>query len=759
VNYVDKIDNIIREMTLEEKAAMIRGRDFWNTGAVERLGVPSILMTDGPHGVRLPSAGADLSDLHDSEKATCFPPQCAVASSWDTRLAREMGEAIAEECQALGVRIILGPGANIKRTPLCGRNFEYYSEDPVLTGEMGAAFVEGVQSRGVGASVKHYVCNNQEYERMTISAEVDERTLRETYLAGFERIIKRSEPWTVMASYNRVNGTFVCESHYLLTDILKGEWNFQGLVVSDWSAVHLRDKALAAGLDLEMPGCEGLNDSKIVHMVKSGQLDEKFLDKAIRRILRIVFMAVESEKREATFDPDAHHALARRIASESVVLLKNADGILPLDRNLKSLAVIGKFARSPRYQGDGSSLVNPTRLDTAYAEISKLLGDGAQLAYADGYSERDEPEEERIREAVQAARQAEAAIVFAGLPASYESEGFDRSHLDMPPSHNELIEAVCRAQPNTVVVLSNGSAVTMPWVDSPQAILEGWVAGQASGGAIADVLLGLVNPSGKLPETFPVRLEDTPAYLNYPGEQHTVRYGEGLFVGYKYYDKKRAKPLFPFGFGLSYTTFEYGDLQLSHSTMTDSETLRVSLKIKNTGQVAGKEVVQLYVRDVESRLVRPEKELKAFAKVALEPGEEREVCFELSGRDFAYYDSASRAWYIESGDFEILIGSSSADLRATASVYMDSSQALKMSFHTLLPIKYFLADEVAAPLFREVLGHLPIVEALSLGADQGSIARIIEELPLTKLASLSGGEVEEKQLDDLVSLINDETSE
>jgi beta-glucosidase len=670
-----------------------------------------------------------------------------------------MGEAIAQECQALGVHIILGPGANIKRTPLCGRNFEYYSEDPVLTGELGVAFVQGVQRQGVGTSLKHFVCNNQEYQRMTISAEVDERTLHETYLAGFERIIKESEPWTVMAAYNRVNGTSVCESHYLLTEILREQWNFQGIVVSDWGAVYARDKALAAGLDLEMPGYEGLNDSKVIQMVQTGQLDQRVLDGAVRRILRTVFMAVEGAQEGATFDPDVHHALARRIAGESIVLLKNTDAFLPLDKRLRSLAVIGGFARSPRYQGEGSSRINPTKLDTAYTEIAKLLGDGTELLYADGYSETDEPDEERIQEAVQTARGAEAAIVFAGLPASYESEGFDRTHLDLPPSHNELIESVCRAQPNTVVVLSNGSAVTMPWVRLPKAILEGWVAGQASGGAIADLLFGRVNPSAKLPETFPVRLEDTPAYLNFPGEEDKVRYGEGLFVGYKYYEKKKVKPLFPFGFGLSYTTFEYRDLKLSDDTIADTETLEMSLKVKNTGQVAGKEIVQLYVRDVESRLVRPEKELKAFAKIALEPGEEVEVHFELSGRDFAYYDSVRKTWYIESGDFEVLVGSSSDDVRAKAVVSMQSNQELKMTFHTLLPIKYFLADKVAASILKESLAGLPLIEALISVGDEDPILRIMKEFPIAKLINFNAGAVDEKQLDDMVSLINKKTSD
>jgi beta-glucosidase len=750
----EKINHIISQMTLEEKVAMTRGRDYWNTEAIERLGVPSICMTDGPHGVRLQAGGGDLSDFFNSRKATCFPLACAIASSWDTGLAEEMGEAIAEECQALGVHIILGPGANIKRTPLCGRNFEYYSEDPVLTGEMGAAFVRGVQSQGVGTSVKHFACNNQEYERMTISAEVDERTLRETYLAGFERIITKSEPWTVMGSYNRLNGVSVCENHYLLTEILKKEWGFRGLVVSDWSAVNFKEKVLEAGLDLEMPGYGGSGDEKIIQLVKSGQLDQ-VLDEAVRRILRIVFMAVGAGKKEGTFDIDAHHTLARKMAGECIVLLKNTAAMLPLDRKkLDSLAVIGGFARTPRYQGAGSSKVNPTKLDTAYVEISKLLENRVELAYAEGYSEKDEVDEKLIREAVERAQEADVAVVFAGLPSPYESEGYDRSHMDLPPSHTKLIEEVCRVQPNTVVVLSNGSAVTMPWVDLPKAILEAWVTGQASGGAVADVLFGRVNPSGKLPETFPVRLEDTPAYLNYPGEEDRVRYGEGLFVGYKYYEKKKIKPLFPFGFGLSYTTFEYRDLKLSQSTITDQDILRVSLKVKNTGKMAGKEIVQLYVRDEKSRLIRPEKELKAFAKVALEPGEEKEVCFELSGRDWAYYDSARKMWYIESGTFEILIGSSSDDLRGKAQVYMDSGQKLEMTFHKFLPIKHFLADETAAQSLMAFLADNPFMKALSSGENANSFMDMLKDLPVAKLISLSGGTVDEKGLDDLMNLIN-----
>ena len=506
--------------------------------------------------------------------------------------------------------MLLGPGTNLKRSPLGGRNFEYFSEDPVLAGEMAAAWIQGVQSKGVGTSLKHYVCNDQETHRMTINAQVDPQTLREVYLLPFERAVKKASPWTIMAAYNQVNGVRAVEHPELFREILKGEWGYDGVVVSDWFAVNKREDALSGGLDLEMPGTPAVDaeNPRLAQLVRDGLLSEEVLDEAVARILRLIFRTTAQRNPGATFDKEAHHALARKVASECVVLLKNEDNLLPLEpEKLSSIAILGRFAKHPRFQGGGSSHVTPTKLESAYDELTALLGDAVKVHYADGYPEEDRVDETLLREAAEVAKAADVAVVFIGLPDAYEVEGMDRKHIDLPPSHNRLVEEICRVQPNTVVVLSNGSAVAMPWVDRPKAILEGWLGGQAGGGAVADVLLGRVNPSGKLSETFPVRLEDTPAYLNFPGDGHHVRYGEGVFVGYRYYEKKGIKPLFPFGHGLSYTTFEYSDLRLSKDVITDQDELKVTVKVRNTGNRAGKEVVQLYVRDVEATVPRPKR--------------------------------------------------------------------------------------------------------------------------------------------------------
>ncbi len=749
------IDELVSRMTLEEKIALTTGQDFWSTASVERLGIPSIWLNDGPHGVRRPRSGGDIG-IGDAKKATCFPTAAALASSWDTGLIGEVAKALARECHALDVQILLGPGINIKRTPLCGRNFEYFSEDPVLSGKMAVAFVKALQAEGIGACVKHYACNNQEFERMTISAEVDERTLRELYLSGFERVVQEAGPWAIMASYNRVNGVAATENSRLLTAILKREWGFEGIVVSDWTAVNCKHKSLRAGLDLEMPGKGGEGDEIIAQMVRSGRLDEETLDEAVRRILKIVRKAAKHRREGASFDPEAHHALARRAAGESIVLLKNEGDLLPLDRNtIGSLAVIGRFARDPRYQGAGSSQVNPIRLDNAYDEIARLLGGNNRLVYADGYpDDAGAVDQAQLEAAVKAARAAEAAVIFAGLPPRYESEGFDREHLDLPPAHNRLIEAVCRVQQNCVVVLHNGSAVTMPWVERPRAILEGWLGGQASGGAIADVLFGAVNPSGKLSETFPLRLEDTPAYLNYPGEADQVRYGEGLFVGYKYYEKKKIAPLFPFGFGLSYTTFTYSDLAFNRETFTDREPLKVALKVLNSGRMAGREIVQLYLRDEESRLVRPEKELKAFTKVQLEPGEVKTVEFTLEAKDFAYYDSGTGAWFAETGWFEVLIGSSSADIKLTGKVYLNSTQRQRKRYHKLVPFKYFLEDPAARAVIEQELGDTPLFAVLLSGTLDGTLTALLSNMPVIKLLGYTAGSVTAETLEQVITRIN-----
>ena len=653
------IKKLISQMTLEEKAGLCSGLDFWHLKGVERLGIPPIMVTDGPHGLRKQEQNADHVGINVSVPATCFPTAAGLASSWNRELVEKVGAALGEECQAEGVSVLLGPGANIKRSPLCGRNFEYFSEDPYLSSEMAASHIKGVQSQGVGTSLKHFAANNQEHRRMSVDAIVDERTLREIYLSSFEGAVKKGKPWTVMCSYNKVNGEYASEDEFLLTDILRDEWGFEGFVVSDWGAVNERVKGLEAGLDLEMPSSFGVGDSKIVEAVRNGILPEEILDKAVERVLNIIFKAVDNKKENATYDKEAHHQLAREVAKECMVLLKNEDKILPLKKQ-GTIAIIGEFAKRPRYQGGGSSHVNPTKLDDIYEQIKKSAGDNVNVIYAQGYSlEKDEVDEGLLKEAKHAAVQADVAVIFAGLPEHYESEGYDRQHMRMPESHCTLIEAVAQVQSNVVVVLSNGSPVEMPWLDKAKGVLEANLAGQTMGGAIADLLFGDANPSGKLSETFPKELSHNPSYLNFPGEGDKVEYREGIFVGYRYYDKKNLEPLFPFGYGLSYTTFEYSNLNISKNEILDTETVTVSVKVKNIGEITGKEVVQLYIRDIESSVIRPEKELKGFEKIELKPGEEKTVVFELDKRAFAYYNVDIGDWHVETGEFEILIGKSS----------------------------------------------------------------------------------------------------
>ncbi len=669
------IKELISQMTLEEKASLCSGKDFWNLKGIERLGIPSIMVTDGPHGLRKKAGdSSDQIGLSDSVPATCFPTASALAATWNRELIYQVGEALGEECREEKVGVILGPGANIKRSPLCGRNFEYFSEDPYLSGEIAKSHINGVQSQGVGTSLKHYAVNNQEYRRMTIDAIVDERALREIYLAGYEIAVKESQPWTMMCAYNKVNGTYCSEHKYLMDDVLRGEWGYKGLVVTDWGAMNERVKGLTAGIELEMPGVNNGNNAMIVAAVTSGELDEAVLDQAVERILKMIFKTEKTLSEDYQYNRQSHHALARRVAGEGAVLLKNENNVLPLPKTAK-IALLGQFAKTPRYQGAGSSLMNPTQLDNIYDEMTKLVGE-ENITFAPGYhAKQNEIDSELIREAVGTAQKADAVVVCVGLPDIFEVEGLDRGHMRLPQSHNALIEAVAKAHSKVVVVLSNGSPVEMPWANQIQAILEGYLGGQAGAGAIADILFGEVNPSGKLAETFPIKLEDNPSYHYFPGGPNTIEYRESIYVGYRYFDTAAADVLFPFGHGLSYTTFEYSDLQLSQRTLTDNETLTVTLTVKNTGDVAGKEVVQLYVRDVESSAFRPEKELKGFGKLDLQPGAEGQVVFHLPPRAFAYYDVNLREWHIESGTFEILVGASSRDIRLTAEVEMESAPA------------------------------------------------------------------------------------
>ncbi len=725
------VRSIVQQMTLEEKAALCTGATAWTTTAIERLGVPDLWVSDGPHGLRRLAKADEMGS--ESLPATCFPTASCTASSWDRDLLGQLGEALAEEALALGVGVILGPGVNMKRTPVCGRNFEYFSEDPYLAGELAASFINGVQGKGVGTSLKHYAANNQEYQRMTMSSEVDERTLREIYLPAFEIAVKKAQPWTVMCSYNKINGIYGSEHYNLLTEILKDEWGLEGLVVSDWGAVHDRVEALRGGLDLEMPGPRPRRVQDVIDAVRGGALDEAVLDEAARRILRIVLKAAETLKGKE-FDQAAHHSLARRIAGEGMVLLKN-DGILPL-KGVPRIAVIGRAAQEPHFQGGGSSHINPTQVDVPLVELEKLAG-GAQITFSEGYPPDDSSRADLITAATAAARAAEVALLYIALPTYKESEGYDRADLDLTGQQVALIKAVTAVQPRTVVILNNGSAITMSdWLHGAAAVLEAWMMGQAGGGAIADVLFGVVNPSGKLAETFPLRLADTPAYINYPGGHGQVRYGEGIFIGYRYYDMKEQPVLFPFGYGLSYTTFAYGAPRVSAASFRDVDGVTVSVDVTNTGPVAGKEVVQVYVRDRAANLVRPPKELKGFAKVSLQPGETKTVTIPLDFRAFAYYHPAYAQWITEDGTFDILVGASAADIRGTVTVELQSTLNLPSVLNRDSTLRDWLNDRrgrvVFGPMYQQMQAEMARV--LAGGEEDSSIgmdaSNFLMDMPL-----------------------------
>ena len=665
---MDDIPPLVNALTLEEKASLCSGADMWHTKRIDRLGVPAIMMADGPHGLRK-QENPD-TPLGKSVPAVCFPTASALASSWDRELLYAVGAALGEACKQEGVSILLGPGCNLKRSPLCGRNFEYFSEDPYLAGQMAASHIRGVQSMGIGTSLKHYAANNQETRRMSINAVIDPRALHEIYLAGFEIAVREGKPWTLMCAYNQVNGTFCCEHPTLLTGILRDAWGHEGIVMTDWGAMNQRVDALQAGCELEMPGPHDDNDHRIVEAVRAGRLDETILDQTVERLLNIIANGHANLDPAFHYDAAAHHALARRAAAESAVLLKNENDLLPLRKDTK-IAVLGRFAREPRYQGAGSSYINPTRVDNAWDAMLQMCPAGS-LTYGDGYSERgDVADADLICEAMALARDADVVVAFAGLTAWYEVEGLDRKHMRLPPGHDELIEAVAAVNPNTVVVLSNGSPVEMPWAAQVPAILEGHLGGQAGGSALADILFGAVNPSGKLAETFALRLEDHPSSHTFPGGPKTVEYRESIYVGYRYFDSAQKDVLFPFGHGLSYTSFSYHDVTIEDASSTNDGVVQVSFTIRNEGDRAGAETAQVYVRDVESTAFRPLKELKGFEKVWLEPGEEKQVTIPLGRRSFAYYDTAVKTWRLEGGAFEILVGASSRDIRLSGIVELE----------------------------------------------------------------------------------------
>lgn len=660
-----KIEELIKRLTREEKASLCSGKNVWELKDVDRLKIKGIMVADGPHGLRKQVNKSDNLGINKSVKATCFPPAVTTACSFNRKLLQQMGQAIANECIKEEVDVLLGPGINIKRSPLCGRNFEYFSEDPFLAGELGAAFVRGVQSKGIGTSVKHYAANNQEQFRMTISSVVDERALREIYLAPFERVV-REQPYTIMCSYNQINGLYASENKKLLTDILRDEWGFNGVVVTDWGACNDRVLGLKAGQDVEMPSSYGLNDRRIVEALINGELDEAVLDQTVERVLSL-YAKCQHEK---ILDKDIdHHDLARQIAGESMVLLKNEEEILPLNLS-SSIGIIGELARKPRYQGSGSSKINPILLENVY---DGLINERIPFKYARGYDvTTDEVNETLMKEAVGIAREVDIPIVFIGLTERYESEGFDRGHLDLPTSHNELVKRVSDINPNTIVVLAGGSPVTMPWIYSVKGLLNSYLGGESGALAIIDILFGRVNPSGKLAETYPLKLQDHPSHLNFPGGNASVHYKESIYVGYRYFDTAKSNVLFPFGYGLSYTKFAYSDLTLSSDHITDQDELTVTFKVKNIGKVDGAEIVQLYVKDLNPVIFKADKELKEFDKVFLKAGEEQGMMMTLNKRSFTYYNTIVNDWHVSKGTYEILIGSSSRDILLSAQVKIES---------------------------------------------------------------------------------------
>jgi len=695
------IKELVKQLTLQEKAGLCSGRDNWFTKGVERLDILPIRMSDGPHGLRTQS-GEMSGFAQNCIPAVCYPLACATAASFDRELLRREGEIIGRECQSLGVQVILGPGANIKRSPLCGRNFEYFSEDPLVATEMATAFIQGVQNQGVGATIKHFFANNQEHRRMTNSSEVDERTLREIYLAAFEGAVKNAQPWAVMASYNKINGIFSTENTAYLQDILRNEWGFKGLVVSDWGATHNRTDAVAAGTDLTMPAAIE-TDVDLIKSVKDGTLDERKLDTACENILTMTYMGLEHRRANIEFDYIGGHSFAREAAGQSMVLLKNEESILPLKKSDK-IAFIGKFASEPRYQGSGSSYINSFKVTSA---LDAAADAGITVEYVEGYSiKEDKTDVLLFAEAVATAKNADVAVIFAGLTEQMESEGFDRKHLNMPVCQNELIAAVCAVQPNTVVVLHNGAPIEMPWVHKPKAIIETYLGGQAIGAATVDVLWGAVNPSGRLAESFPKKLEDNPSYLFYFGEGNRVEYNEKVFVGYRYYESKNMETLFPFGYGLSYTTFEYANLKLNKIQMTDDDTLTVSVDVTNTGGVEGKEVVQLYVAPEKSEIIRPVRELKGFEKIKLRPGETKTVIFQLNKRAFAYWNVKIHAWYVESGTYCIQIGKSSHNIVCEEKVVISALEVPGyIEYNTNSTIGDFVRHPLGKKFWEENIGE------------------------------------------------------
>lgn len=773
-----KVEEYIRKLTLEEKAALLQGWTTWTTREVKRLGIPAIFLSDGPHGLRKQAGAGDHLGLNASVPATCFPTAASMANTWNTELGEELGRALGEEAAANDVNVVLGPGLNMKRSPLCGRNFEYFSEDPYLAGKMAASYIRGIQANGVAACPKHFAVNSQELRRMSMDSVLDERTFRELYLTAFEIVVTEGKAQTIMSSYNQINGTYANENYHLLTEILRNEWGFDGFVVTDWGADNDHTEGVKAGSNLVMPAPGPDCAIGLVKAVKEGRIAEKVLDERLEELLKVVFSTSEAvSKAPKTFDKDAHHAIARKCAEEAIVLLDN-DGILPLNKETKT-AVIGDFAETPRYQGAGSSMVNPTKLDSLK---DALAAAGLTVTgYAKGFSRTDpKPDQTLIDEAVNAAKGAEAVLLCVGLDEIAESEGMDRLSMELSKGQQALIDAVSAVNRNVILVLSGGAPFVMPGKERYRAAIHGYLGGQAGAGAMADALLGKVNPSGKLNESWPVQLEDNPSYPYFPSKERTAEYREGLYIGYRYYDTVGVPVRYPFGYGLSYTTFAYSDVSATKDEVT--------FTVANTGAVDGAEVAQVYVSCRNGNIFRPRKELKGFAKVFLKAGERKTVTVKLDDKAFRYFNVKTDRWEVETADYEISVAASVSDVKLTATVHVDG-QAAPAPYGELPSYESGRIEAVTNGEFEALLGH-PIPDGhwsgeltandaiCQLYYAKSAPARLvckiltnmknkaeakgkpdlnilfIYNMPFRAIGKMAGGMVSEKMVDDIVFLVN-----
>ncbi|HHV10800.1 MAG TPA: glycosyl hydrolase [Clostridiales bacterium] len=744
----DEIKDMTGKMTLEEKASFCVGQGFWHLQGLERLGIPRVMVTDGPHGLRKQEQAADHLGLNESKTAICYPAGCALASGFDPKLSEYMGSAYGREAQAEGISTVLGPAMNIKRSPLCGRNFEYYSEDPLLSGKLAVGMIQGLQSQGVGACPKHFLANNQERFRFTSNSVVDERTMREIYLANFEYAVTEGKPWTIMGSYNRVNGVYACENQTYLTDILRGEWGFDGYTMTDWGACNDPGDGLRAGMDLVMPGPSEAYVKRILEQIKEGRLEEEVIDRALERILNIIFRYQEGRNQDVAYSFEEGHQVTRKIARECAVLLKNEDGILPLHNDEKIL-VIGNYAKSPRFQGGGSSHIKPYKVSGAW-EVMKEKENVSFMEEPDG-------KEAALNKITAAAAKADKVVIFTGVPEADESEGVDRKTLNLPKDQEALILEIAKIQQNIIIVLHNGSAVAMPWINNVKAVLEVYLGGEAVGLATADLLYGEANPCGRLAETFPLRIEDTPTYPYYDVENDDVLYREGVLVGYRYYETMKKPVLFPFGYGLSYTKFSYSDLTLDKDEMDDTEAVAVKVTVTNTGKFEGKEVIQLYVSGKTQGIIRPERELRAFDKINLAPGESKEVVFKLDKRAFAYWNTTFHEWHVSTGDYQIQIGASASDILLEKRIHVRSTSRKRPRFSVHTPMGQMMGYPEAAAIIQDCFKTLfGGNEAEADGQKKEGamtpdvMSSFMDEIPLRSLLSFN----KDMKMEELVAVID-----